>query len=171
MAVNQEILSYKGFFNYTIVNQLLKQLTEFEQSGRMDLLAFKKIQIVMVEMLENSYSYTSNFAKEFPYDNFFPEFKIIKLEDTYQLISSNPVKESDVDELKMHLERVNRSSLKELRAWYKEILMEGIYSKKRSAGIGLIRIAKVVRNKFKYSFHKIDNKFLYYTLEISINTK
>ncbi|MFO7828842.1 MAG: SiaB family protein kinase [Bacteroidales bacterium] len=171
MAVNQEILSYKGFFNYTIVNQLLKQLTEFEQSEKMDLLAFKKIQIVMVEMLENSYSYTSNFAKEFPYDNFFPEFKILRSDERFRLISSNPIEKADVDELKIHLERINRSSLKDLRAWYKEILMEGMNSKKSSAGIGLIRIAKVIRNKFKYSFHKIDNKFLYYTLEISINTK
>jgi len=53
----------------------------------------------------------------------------------------------------------------------KDILKKEIYSKKQSPGIGLIRIAKVVRNKFEYTFQKIDNKFLYYTLDILINTK
>lgn len=171
MAVNQEMIAYKCFFNYAIVNQILKQLVDLEKTGQIDPSAFKKIQIVMVEMLENSYSYTSGFVNEFQYEKYVPEFKIVKLDNAYQLISSNPVIKSDAYTLSMHIEKINQSSLDDLRRWYKKILIDGIHSRKISAGIGLLRIAKVIRNKFKYSFRKIDNKFLYYTLEILIYTK
>lgn len=171
MAVNQEIIAYKGFFNYAKVNQLLEELVALENTGKIEESVFKKIQIIMVEMLENNYSYTSDFINEPQFEKYPPEFKLIRLDNNYQLISSNLVKKSDASNLNIHLEKINQYSLSDLREWYKEILKNGIYSKKNSAGIGLIRIAKIIRNKLKYSFYKIDNKFLYYTLEILINTK
>lgn len=171
MDNNKPILYYKGFFNYTIVNKLLKELFDLEQSGELDDLVSNKIQIVMVEMLENNYKYTSNKITSFNHAEFFPVFKIINENKFYRLIASNPIQLNDVNELKNHLDKINYVGLPGLQKWYKEILKNEIYSIKQSPGIGLIRIAKVVRNKFKYSFQKIDNKFLYYTLEILINKK
>ncbi len=169
MNKNKCILYYKGFFNYTIVNKLLNEL--LEQSEALDISVFNKMQIVMVEMLENNYRYTSNKIISFDHADFFPVFKIIDEDKFYRLIASNPIKYEDVNELKEHLEKIYCLGLSGLRKWYKDILKDEIYSVKQSPGIGLIRIAKVVRNKFKYSFQEIDNKFLYYTLEILINKK
>ncbi|MFP4022973.1 MAG: SiaB family protein kinase [Thiohalospira sp.] len=171
MANDNQILYYKGFLDYAIVNKLLKELFEQGQSGALDIKVFKKIQIVMVEMLENSYKYISEMAIPTKSSEFLPEFKILKENKFYRLIASNPIYHNDVDDLKQHIDKINNTELPELQKWYKEILKNEIYSKKKSPGIGLIRIAKVVRNKFKYSFQEIDNKFLYYTLEILINTK
>ncbi len=171
MASYNQILNYKGFFNYAIVNKLLKELFELEQFGELDTRAYKKMQIAMVEMLENSYKYITDEVLSINNTEFLPEFKIIKESKCYRLIASNPIYHKDVDDLKQHIDKINHAGLPELRRWYKEILKKEIYTKKKSPGIGLIRIAKVVRNKFKYSFQKIDNKFLYYTLEILINTK
>lgn len=171
MTVDKPILYYKGFFNYAIVNNLLKELLSLEQSGVLSNIAYKKIQIVMVEMLENSYKYTSEEIKLFNHSYFLPEFKILKENHSFRLSASNPIIKEDLPDLKKHLDKINNAGLPELRKWYKEILKKEIYSKKQSPGIGLIRIAKVVRNKFEYTFQKINNKFLYYTLDISINTK
>jgi hypothetical protein len=171
MDNNKPILYYKGFFNYTIVNKLLNELFTLEQTGVLNEWVSNKIQIVMVEMLENNYKYTSNKITSFNHIDFFPVFKILNEDKFYRLIASNPIRHNDVNTLKDHLDKINDVGLPELRKWYKEILKNEIYSVKQSPGIGLIRIAKVVRNKFKYSFQKIDNKFLYYTLEILINKK
>jgi len=171
MTVNKPILYYKGFFNYAIVNHLLKELLLLEQSGILSNITYKKIQIVMVEMLENSYKYTSEEIKFFNPVFYLPEFKILKENHSFRLSASNPIKKEDLPDFKKHLDKINISRLPELKEWYKKILKDEIYSKKQSPGIGLIRIAKVVRNKFEYTFQQIDNKFLYYTLDILINTK
>ncbi|MEE4196725.1 MAG: SiaB family protein kinase [Bacteroidales bacterium] len=171
MSGDEQMIHYKGFFSYSVVNKLLRELSLLWQSEMLDSPAYRKIQIVMVEMLENNYKYTSEKIDSFGYPEFFPEFKIIKENKAYRLIASNPVSREDLFALKQQLEKINQLDLTALRRWYKEILKEEIYSPKQSPGIGLIRIAKVIRNKFNYSFQKIDNKFLYYTLEILINKK
>lgn len=171
MTRNNQLLYYKGFFSYQVVNNLVNELFLLEQSGVLNTIAFKKIQIVMVEMLENSYKYTSGEIRSFNHPDFFPEFRIFKENKSYRLIASNPIHHEDLPELKQRLDKINHVDLSGLRKWYKEVLKNELYSKKQSPGIGLMRMAKVVRNKFNYTFQKIDNNFLYYTLEILINTK
>jgi len=170
--MNEEIvLEHKGFLNYNLLNKLLGDFIVYVEKNRIDNYLFKKVQIVMVEMLENNYQYMENLGKESVVHTVSPEFKIIKTGNGFKLTASNPVQVKDVNQLRTMIEEINRCDLKKIKELYKNTLKEGMYSEKKTAGTGLLRIAKVTKNKIVYSFRKVDNKLLNYTLEIMINSK
>ena len=165
------IIKHEGFFNYSLLNKLLSDFIVYVETNNVDSYLFKKVQIVMVEMLENNYQYTQSIIKENNFEQIKPEFIIKRTTHGFKLISSNPIYIADVDELKNTIDHINNADLTKLKDLYKKILKDGMHSDKTTAGIGLLRIAKVTKNKIDYSFRKIDNKLLYYTLEITVNPK
>lgn len=171
MESENVIFEFKGYFNYQTVNKLLKDFYDYTLKESIDIYYYKKIQIIMVEVLENNYRYVKELSREGLDDRFLPEFKISQIGNDFKLLSSNVVLKNDARLLKTHIDEINNSNIDQLQELYKKILEEGIYTQKSSAGIGLIRIVKVTKNKIEYSFKKIDNKLLYYTLEIMINSK
>lgn len=164
------IVQYKGFFDYSLLNKLLMDFIKYVDENHVDGFFLKKIQIVMVEVLENNYQYTQ-LKEDNLQSNLEPEFKIIKLNEGFKVVASNPILRNDAYHLKSRIEKINSLTINELKALYKDTLKEGMYIRKNNAGTGLIRIAKVTRNKISYSFREIDNKLLYYTLEILVNPK
>ncbi|MCB2195734.1 MAG: SiaB family protein kinase [Bacteroidetes bacterium] len=169
--MNKIILKHKGFFNYSILNNLLSDFIQYVKTHNIDEYLFRKVQIVMVEIIENNYHYTQSLSRNYDIEKLQPEFKLEKTPEGFSLSSSNPVKAKDAEALKQLLHHINHVDLKKLKEEYKYTLKEGMHSEKSTAGIGLLRIAKVTRNKIKYSFRKIDNNLLYYTLEIMVNPK
>ena len=169
--MNKIILKHKGFFNYTILNNLLSDFIQYVNLNTLDEYLFRKVQIVMVEIIENNYQYTQSLNGNYEIEKLKPEFKLEKTPKGFRISSSNPIMENDAVTLKQLLEHINQVDLKKLKEQYKNVLKEAMHSEKPTAGIGLLRIAKVTKNKFKYSFRKIDNNLLYYTLEIMVNPK
>lgn len=171
MKTNTIILYHQGFFDYEVLNQLLYDFSVLVTQNDIQNYFYKKIQIVMAELLENNYQYTQSNEIEFAQGKYIPEFKIIKHNQGFEICASNPILTNDAYLLQLYLDKINNSNLSELKEIYKEILKAGMHSPKKTSGTGLIRIAKVTKNKFKYSFRKINNKLLYYTLEIMVNSK
>ena len=58
MYVENIIIHHKGFFDYNLLSKLLSDLIEYVERNNIDNYFYKKMQIVMVEMLENNYQYT-----------------------------------------------------------------------------------------------------------------
>lgn len=171
MELKNVILYYRGFFDYNLLNKLLNDFTVLVKENNIPNYFFKKIQIVMVEVIENNYQYIQSIEKKYMTENFIPEFKILHFEKGYKIFASNPILIDDAEILKSQIEKINKSDISQQKELYKETLKDGMYSKKITAGTGLIRIAKVTKNKIIYSFKKINNKLLYYTIEITINPK
>lgn len=171
MKTENIIIQHKAFFNYSLLNNLLLDFYLYVENNNIENYIYKKIQIIMIEMLENNYQYIQSIRVKNELDNFIPEFKISKSETGFKICASNPVLKEDTDNIKSRIDKINNSSIEQLKVLYKEVLKEEMFSKKNTAGTGLIRIAKVAKNKIRYSFQKIDNKLLYYTLEIMVNPK
>jgi hypothetical protein len=171
MVSEDIIVQYKGFFDYSLLNKVLLDFIKYVDEKDIDDYYLKKIQIVMVEMLENNYQYTHRFEKKLTEENHEPEFKLYKTEKGFKVMASNPIIINDANLLKAHLDKINGLSKEQLKILYKETLKGGMHNKHNNAGTGLIRIMKVSKNKIKYTFRKINNKLLYYTLEILVNPK
>ncbi len=169
MDLENVIIQYKGFFNYEVLNKLLTDFFVYVNKRSIDISIYKKIQIVMIEMLENNYQYIQSIENRYNINELEPEFELVKINSGYKLRSSNPVSPNDAYLLKSHIDKFNDLSNEEIQKKYKEILREGMYVEKISDGIGLLRIAKISGNKIKYSFKKINNNLLYYTLEITVS--
>lgn len=171
MMNEKVVVQYKGFFDYSLLNKLLMDLINYVDKNEVDNYFLKKIQIVMVEMLENNYEYTHKIEKDIKKQILEPEFKLLRTGDGFRIIASNPMLINDSQKLKAHLDKINGLNSLELKELYKDTLKGGMQMKGRNSGTGLIRIRKVARNKINYSFKKIDNKLLYYTIEIMVNPK
>ncbi|HAF29342.1 MAG TPA: hypothetical protein DCG75_09880 [Bacteroidales bacterium] len=171
MKTETIIIQHKAFFDYCLLNKLLIEFSLFVKENNIGNYFYKKIQIVMIEMLENNYQYIQSIREKYELDHIIPEFKILKLESGFKICASNPVLIEDTENIKSKIDKINNLSLDQLKELYKEVLKEEMFSEKNTSGTGLIRIAKVAKNKIRYSFQKIDNKLLYYTLEIMVNPK
>ncbi len=169
--MNEIIIKHEGFLNYSLLNKLLSEFIQYVNRNHVNSYVFRKVQIVMVELLENNYQYVQSIREHYEIEQRKPEFYLIITPYGFKLVASNPVAAKDADELKKTLDNINNFDLKILKEQYKKTLKERMYSDKPTAGIGLLRIAKVTKNKIKYSFRKIDNNLLYYTLEIMVNPK
>jgi len=171
MMSENVIIQHKGFFDYSLLNKLLMDFIKYINKNDVSSYFLKKIQIVMVEMLENNYQYTHLIEDELSNKKREPEFKLLEIDGGFKILASNPIFREDADKLKLKIDNINNLNNKELKELYKETLKKGMHVKKSNAGTGLIRIAKVTKNKINYSFKEIDNKLLYYTLEIFVNPK
>ena len=125
----------------------------------------------MIELIENNYQYLKNSKITKEKKLIESEFCLVQVNEGFKIFSSNPIKVSDAGFLKSHIDQINKSDSNKLRTIYKQILTDGIYSSKRTAGIGLMRIAKVAKNKIHYTFKQIDNNLLNYSIEIEINSR
>ncbi len=165
------VVQYKGFFDYSLLNKLLMDFMKYVEKNNIDNYIFKKIQIVMAEVLENNYQYTNLIEDELKHENFEPEFKILISNPHFKVIASNPILTNDANHLKAYIDKINNFSREDLKTIYKDTLKEGMYIKNANSGTGLVRIAKVSKNKINYSFRKINNKLLYYTIETLVTPK
>jgi hypothetical protein len=57
----------------------------------------------------------------------------------------------------------------ELRDYYKEILSDGKYSEKGTAGLGFVDIAKKTKSRLQYSFQPITDEYSYFTFQVRIS--
>ncbi|HRW62742.1 MAG TPA: DUF6272 family protein [Bacteroidales bacterium] len=171
MTEVKTLLNYKGALNYKVLNHLLSNLNELSEKGSLDNYFYKKIQIIMIELIENNYQYLKNSKLAKDTNLFDSEFKLIQTDEGFKIFSSNPIRVCDAGFLKSHIDQINKSDPNKLRTIYKQILTDGIYSSKRTAGIGLMRIAKVAKNKIHYTFKQIDNNLLNYSIEIEISSR
>jgi len=72
--------------------------------------------------------------------------------------------------LRSWLDKINdvAGSREELRALYKQVLSNGIFSEKGGGGLGFIDIAKKSGQKLEYDFRPVDDDYSFFVLEISI---
>lgn len=171
MVNENVVVQYKGFFDYGLLNKLLMDFIRYVDQNEIDTYFLKKVQIVMVEMLENNYQYTHKIEEDIKNELIEPEFKLLRIGDGFRITASNPILMNDSTKLKIHLDKINNLNTDEIKQLYKETLKDGMHMKGSNSGTGLIRIRKVARNKINYSFKDINNKLLYYTIEMLVNPK
>jgi len=171
MSVSESIISFVGFVDHNditrLINDFEKSVKKFQSGSSLN----KKIIVIMIEILENSYHYTKSIRNELPKNIDLPKFSIEKNNDSFKLITVNPIKTEDVNQLNERINEINNCEKVFLKELYLKKLIESMNNDKSSPGVGLIRIAKITQNKIDCSFNQFDNNFLNYRLEILVNTK
>jgi molecular chaperone DnaK (HSP70) len=86
------------------------------------------------------------------------------------MTSGNPILKKDIDPLKQRIDLINKLTRDELKELYKDTMSEGIYENQEGAGLGIMKMAKITRNKINYSIDPIKDDIFFYTIEIRIPT-
>jgi hypothetical protein len=170
MQEEQEIISYQGVISFSDISELLNQLKEKMDSMGEKLITYKRIIILMVEILENIKKYIDasidnpEMVKKYP-----TIFTVVKNPELFCLTGKNIIKKSDEINLSTRIEKVNSLDITELRTLYRQVISNGQFSMEGGAGLGFIELAKTSERKIRYTFEPINDNFSYYTINVEIS--
>jgi len=127
----------------------------------------RKVYNILVEALQNLYHHMDADEKESNEHNTVI-FMIGKDQNAYSIFTGNYIKNENADKLRAKLEKINSLDPEELKAYYKEVLNNGMMSEKGGGGLGMIDIARKSGQKLDFDFQKVDDEFSFYSLNINI---
>lgn len=167
---NSILLSHFGHLAYDTIGDLLRMLDYKMKEMIIDEIIRKKIYAIIVECLENidrhKNLYPDNLDKKFD-----TKFTLELKNNAFFVVTGNVIKNEIVKTLKNQLDMVNSLDEKGLKKLYRKTLLTGQISEKGGAGVGIIDMAKISRNKIKYNFESINNELSYYQIQLKINNQ
>ncbi|MDA9312256.1 SiaB family protein kinase [Vicingaceae bacterium] len=168
MEQDKIMLSFKG----NVTSELLTSVFQIMES-KMEKLnepnrIKKKVYNILVEALQNLYHHLEKQPDSAPQGHNTVIFMIGKKEEDYTIFTGNYITNDNADKLKTRLEKINSLDPEELKTYYKEVLNNGMMSDKGGGGLGMIDIARKSGKKLDFDFHKMDDEYSFYSLNINI---
>jgi len=168
MQSNSVIMSYKGAASNDLLTSLLSiaqtKLAENESKSAIK----KRVFSILVEILQNVYHHYERVHSSSMGEDDAIAFLLVKLDDTYTIITGNYVATKDVVMLKQRIDEINSLSADELKEKYREQLNIGVVSPKGGAGLGIIDIARKSGNRLEYEFKDLDSHYSFFSLTVRI---
>lgn len=164
------MLSFKGVITKellaTVLEIIEKRLIDTEDS----IVKRKKVYNVLVECLQNLYHHNEkNIADKDSLSLRSAVFLVSKDKGAYEIKTGNYIKTNEVSGIEEKIKAINKLSKDELRTLYREVLKNGKLSRKGTAGLGLIDIARKSGNELKYKFITVDKEYSFFCLNVIIN--
>lgn len=169
MERNNIMLSFKGDITSELLTSILQIMESKLDNLQEEPKIKKKVYNVLVECLQNLYHHMDEVAPEQNDKIRSAIFMIGKLDNQYNIITGNYIKNENVAGLKKRLEDINLLSKEELKEYYKAVLNNGEMSLKGGGGLGMIDIARKTGEKLNFSFAPVDDTFSFFTLNIKIS--
>ena len=163
------MLSFKGNVTSELLTSILQimesQMDNIDETPKMR----RKVYNILVECLQNLYHHIDEkIIDETDEHERNAIFAIGKVDDKYSIITGNYMLTENISGLQSRLENINAMSRDELKAYYKEVLGNGVMSEKGGGGLGMIDIARKSGSKLDFNFSKIDDKYSFFSLSINV---
>ena len=84
-------------------------------------------------------------------------------------MTGNFIPNKKMNDIKGKIDHINGLDKEELKKLYKEILYNGEFSDKGTAGLGFVEIARKTGQKLSYEFHSVNDDYSYFTLQIRVS--
>jgi hypothetical protein len=164
------IIDYQGNLTFKTISELIADLKVKKDEFDIDVVIYKKIISLMIEILENIYRYSDHF-KHFIKDNplYEPAFQLARNESDYCVHSSNPIRKDDIDRVKKKIDKINTLKSEEMRLFYRETITNGEFTEKGGAGLGFIEMAKISCHPLQYQFKSLDEEFYNFELDLLVD--
>jgi hypothetical protein len=165
--------SLNGPFPGTIVRESVEMLKKLMKQENASNMAIWNVFSIAVEMLQNINRYSAskmpeNSKDEDEYPGSGSIFAGLK-DDRYFIMSSNPIENSKINDLRGRLEIVCGMEKNELRKYYKKQLRSDEDTQGGGAGLGLIEIARKSSRTMEFDFKRIDEHLSYFSLLTYVN--
>ena len=129
----------------------------------------KKVYNVLVECLQNLYHHLDEVSQDQNEKIRSAIFMIGKIDNSYNIITGNYIKNVNIEGLKKRLDHINILTKEELKEYYKLVLNNGEMSMKGGGGLGMIDIARKTGQKLNFDFSPVDEKYSFFSLNIKIS--
>lgn len=163
------VVNHKGYVSLDIIDDILHHLKIYLSHKQHDKIMRKRAYSLSVECLDNIFKHSDLNEEEHELlIKYPPRFIVEKIAENYLIHTGNIVLNSNIEEIIERLEKLNNLELDEINDLYKTSLANAEISEKGGAGLGLIVMAKTTRQKIKYDFEKINNKFSYFAMQLNL---
>jgi hypothetical protein len=167
MYDNDIIFGYRGVVTSDLVTNVLDIMGErLEEDGQSKKLS-KKVFNIMVECLTNVYVDEVK-RTEMGYD---PSALLIvkRMNRNYRVITGNQILTKDVGDLKSMIDKINRMTYDELKAYYQEVLCLEEPTATGLTSLAIIDLARKSKNKLNYNFKFESEHYSFFSLESEIS--
>jgi hypothetical protein len=163
------VLHFKGRLTFEGIGVLLNDLKTRRTSFQIRPVVYKKLLVLMIEVLENVLKY-SDYFNDFilSHPDYQPEFHLKRDDDGFVLISRNPVRNKDKKALADKIKLINSSNKDDLKKIYRETITNGIFTEKGGAGLGFIEMAKTASGDLEFRFLPAADGYSIFQLTIHI---
>ncbi len=162
-------LVYVGRFNHNIIKMFSAMAEADMEKKAVDNVTKRRVYHAMIEILQNMSRHSDEISELANVGKGL--FMIGKKKEQYFIISSNKVKNKNVDKLQDSIELINKSSFEELNQMYSTQLSGGKISPKGGAGLGLLDIARKTSKALQYNFIPINTFYSYFVLKVVIDRR
>jgi hypothetical protein len=153
---------FKGEINSILVDGILMSLESILKEKEPHQVLRKKLYSVVLESLQNVLHHA---------DGTHTILLITDHSSTYHIELCSRVEILKVAELKEWLETINVLSEEEIRAAYRKILDKGQFSKKGTAGLGFLDIARRTGHTIDFEFAPQDQDIYSFLIRLTISKK
>ena len=162
------LLMFKGDFNQELINSIVSLIEEIPEISDEPVVLKTRMSGAVIECLQNICRHGESYGNNVKMK---PGIILIrKGDDEYIIGIGNPIAASKVKSLQQYIEKVSNLSKEELKKFHKEVLINSELYGKHGADLGLINMARKSHKKFEYDFTKLDDKYFFFSFEISIST-
>lgn len=164
------IINHKGPIDLNVIDSILLRIKNYIQDKQLDIVTRKRLYTLAVECLDNIYKHADKpeFYQDDLVGSFPARFIIEKIGEDYMLHTGNIIFEINKEKLTNKINKINTHNQEEINKLYKRALMHAEISEKGGAGLGLIVMAKSTGQKIKYDFEKINDKFFYFAMQLTL---
>ncbi|MCX6153009.1 MAG: SiaB family protein kinase [Candidatus Kapabacteria bacterium] len=163
------IISYQGETSSPVISKITDTVEEYLLENEINKVLRKRINTVLIEILQNCYNYYTSFET----DKFDKEFSIsVTLEnDLFCIETTNNILNSNIYNLKEKLDFVHSKSKEEIKEFYKSQLSSGQMPQKSSAGLGFYYIASKCDSNLIYKIFEIDEDHSKFSLKVTFKNQ
>ena len=167
---NRIMLVYEGEVNQDITKAFTTRAQKnLDEDTQTSLPLKKRVYHVMVECLQNTSRHSYNIDSGEPETPGTGILMVSKSDHGIFVITGNPVANTKIEDLTGMLTKVNGMNDEEIKAYYKQKMLESRISEKGGAGLGFIDIVKKTGNKIDFHFQKINDLTSFFIVKTLIN--
>ena len=168
MSETRIFLDYRGPLDFAVTDSLLDKLKKIREYKDLNKTTGKRVYSMVVECLENICKHVDLNLLNKPV--MYSHISIGKENNKIIIKAGNPVTKDAKDNIASRLDHLNNSDETTLKALYENKIMSDLQIDDICAGLGFIYIALKSGNKIIYSFSPLNNGYLYFELQITLNT-
>jgi len=167
LTQKQTIYSYYGGLSKPKLDNVHAGIEAILLSDISSKIARKKLFNILIEASQNLYNYYRSTDELKNYSDLF--ILVNKFKNKIVIITGNFLMTKEIPGIKSRIEMVNAMNEEEVKQLYRGILDFGRPSGEGGgAGLGFVDLARKSGQKLEYNFDKIDEKFSFFTLKITI---
>ncbi|MEM7163759.1 MAG: SiaB family protein kinase [Bacteroidota bacterium] len=165
------ILMFKGEVTFDLVTSIIETLEERIGEIETNRVIKKKFYGAATECIQNLYHNMDEVSEEeaiSTYDSKSGLLMVTARKNFFNIMTGNFIPNGKINTIKGKIDNINSLDREGLKKLYKEILYNGEFSDRGTAGLGFVEIARKTGQKLAYEFHNVNDDYSYFTLQIRV---